>query len=214
MRCVEAQELLAQGKSRLYFNAPRHDSLSPFADEVDGHIENCPECGNELIRLLRKQLIRRPGLRHWVQVRRAIRAENASLARAKSGYKNWEAPIIRVANTVIQQAINRGADQIEMAMTMERPPNLSMQFESRNDPVLIVKYHVGIEWELYTMMPEYIRPPLFARLKSMADMLLTVEDEPQQGQVPIRYENQNYSVNIRTTPSQLSERLLLEIRPA
>ena len=72
MRCVEVQNLLHEGKSYLYFNAPKDDAPSTFNDEVDDHTRECHECGEELIRLLRKQFRRRPGPIHWYLVRKEV----------------------------------------------------------------------------------------------------------------------------------------------
>ncbi len=62
--------------------------------------------------------------------------------------------------------------------------------------------------------PHYIKPPLFVRFKSVADLLLTVAYEPQEGEIPIRFENRDYVVNIRTSLGPLGEHILMEIGPA
>src|SRR5690349_13777108 len=110
MRCAEVHELLAQGHSLLYFNAPVVHRTSPYVDEVDRHAYYCPECGEHLIRLLRARLRRRPGPFHLLRVNRFIHRIRSSIevARTYGGYAE-EAPLVRVANTIIQQAIKENA---------------------------------------------------------------------------------------------------------
>ncbi len=240
MRCAEAQELLTEGQSYCYLNVPGRKSPGPFAEEVDLHVEDCPECGETLIRLLRYQLRRRPGLRHWLQVQYAIRRERDSIASIEVRESRLEqTPLTRVANTVLMEAIKQDAARIELLPTLIRPATgagavgeVDLDDDSMiglikadiakatllgldaDIPRLSVMYEVAGSWNERLSMPHYIKPPLFARFKSMANLLLIVEDEPQEGEIPIRFENRDYVVNIRTSLGPLGEHIVMEIGPA
>jgi len=237
MRCAEAQELLSEGKSTLFFNAPHRDSLHPFTDEVDGHVEDCPECGEVLIRLLRHQLWRRPGPRHGFQVYRAVRRERASIAFYAEQIKIEEAPLIRVANVILMEAIKNEASGISFEPVVVQAIAQESMSQSLSD--------VGVDLDRITsdmdgannsgcnddlawsveyapvgrvtrkiVLPDLVMCRLLARYKSMADLQLLVTDRPQVRTIPIRCENRDYTVTVQTNPEPIGERLFLEVIPA
>jgi hypothetical protein len=236
MRCAEAQELMLQGKSTLYFNAPHCDSLHLFADEVDRHLERCSECGEKVIRLLCKQFWRRPGLRHWYQLRCVIRRERNELAIVAMGRKA-EAPIVRVANVIMQEAIKNEASCIDFRPLMAggiTPEPISQPFSddgseldkmksdlawaacniNYDEPAWSVEFTPAGRVERKIVLPGFVAPNILACYKSMADLLVSVMDQPQTGNIPIRYENRNYTVSVRTILESYGERLSLEIAAA
>jgi type IV pilus assembly protein PilB len=107
-----------------------------------------------------------------------------------------EAPIIRVANTIIQQAIREGASDIHI------------EPGTRN---LRVRYRVdGVLHEVMTM-PKYIQPPLISRYKIMAEMNIAERRIPQDGRIPIRYENKDYDLRVSCLPSMFGEKIVCRI---
>jgi type IV pilus assembly protein PilB len=107
-----------------------------------------------------------------------------------------EAPIIRVANTIIQQAIKEGASDIHI------------------EPVprgLRVRYRVdGVLHETMTM-PKYIQAPLISRYKIMAEMNIAERRIPQDGRIPIRYENKDFDLRVSCLPSMFGEKIVCRI---
>jgi type IV pilus assembly protein PilB len=107
-----------------------------------------------------------------------------------------EAPIIRVANTIVQQAIKEGASDIHI------------EPGTRN---LRVRYRVdGVLHEVMTM-PKYIQPPLISRFKIMAEMNIAERRIPQDGRIPIRYENKDYDLRVSCLPSMFGEKIVCRI---
>jgi type IV pilus assembly protein PilB len=107
-----------------------------------------------------------------------------------------EAPIIRVANTIIQQAIKDGASDIHI------------EPGTRN---LRVRYRVdGVLHEVMTM-PKYIQPPLISRFKIMAEMNIAERRIPQDGRIPIRYETKDYDLRVSCLPSMFGEKIVCRI---
>jgi len=107
-----------------------------------------------------------------------------------------EAPIIRVANTIIQQAIKEGASDIHI----EPSPR-----------GLRVRYRVdGVLHETMTM-PKYIQPPLISRYKIMAEMNIAERRVPQDGRIPIKYESKDYDLRVSCLPSLFGEKIVCRI---
>ncbi len=107
-----------------------------------------------------------------------------------------EAPIIRVANAIIQQAIKESASDIHI-----EPDRRGMRIRYRVDGVL----HETM------MMPKYIQPPLISRFKIMAEMNIAERRIPQDGRIPIRYESKDYDLRVSCLPSIFGEKIVCRI---
>jgi type IV pilus assembly protein PilB len=107
-----------------------------------------------------------------------------------------EAPIIRVANCIIQQAINEGASDIHI---------------EPNPRGLRVRYRVDGVLHETMVMPKYIQAPLLARFKIMADMNIAERRVPQDGRIPIRYQNKDYDLRVSCLPSMFGEKIVCRI---
>ena len=107
-----------------------------------------------------------------------------------------EAPIIRVANTIIQQAIKEGASDIHI-----EPSNRGLRVRYRVD---------GVLHETMTM-PKYIQPPLISRYKIMAEMNIAERRVPQDGRIPIKYEGKDYDLRVSCLPSLFGEKIVCRI---
>src|SRR2546421_685435 len=116
--------------------------------------------------------------------------EEAALAMAD------EAPIIRVASTIIQQAINEAGSDIHI-----EPDRRGLRIRYRVD---------GVLHETMTM-PKYIQPPLISRFKIMAEMNIAERRIPQDGRIPIRYENKDYDLRVSCLPSIFGEKIVCRI---
>jgi type II secretory ATPase GspE/PulE/Tfp pilus assembly ATPase PilB-like protein len=119
------------------------------------------------------------------------------------------APIVRIAYTIIQQAIVDKASEIlvEPAQPGQRVSSYDGSGPSRDversleasretgaqsgpkEPFMRVAVKVGKAWRDLMPLPDYVREPIIDRFKEMADMDLTCRDKCQDGRIPIRYAN-------------------------
>jgi type IV pilus assembly protein PilB len=108
-----------------------------------------------------------------------------------------DAPIVRLANTIIQQAIK------------ERTSDIHIELLAR---YVRVRYRIdGVLQEAYPM-PRYLWSPLIHRYKILAGIdIATHRGQPQEGRVPIRYKGADYNIRVNTQPTQSGEHLTLHI---
>ena len=107
-----------------------------------------------------------------------------------------QAPIIRVANTVIQQAIRVGASDIHI-----EPDRRHMRIRYRVDGVLHEEMTI----------PKYIQAPLVSRFKIMADMNIAERRVPQDGRIPVRLEAKDYDLRVNCLPTLYGEKIVCRI---
>ncbi|MBM3492899.1 MAG: type II secretion system protein GspE [Armatimonadetes bacterium] len=107
-----------------------------------------------------------------------------------------EAPVIRVANALIQQAIKEDASDIHI-----EPQRRGVRIRYRVD---------GVLHETMTM-PKYIQPPLISRFKIMAEMNIAERRVPQDGRIPITYEKKDYDLRVSCLPNAHGEKIVCRI---
>ncbi len=107
-----------------------------------------------------------------------------------------DAPIIRVANVVVQQAIRDGASDIHI-----EPDRRKLRVRYRVDGVL------RQEMEL----PKYIHPPLVSRYKIMSNMNIAERRVPQDGRIAIAFENKEYDLRVSCLPTLHGEKIVMRI---
>lgn len=107
-----------------------------------------------------------------------------------------EAPIVRVANTVIQQAILQAASDIHV-----EPDRRGVRIRYRIDGVLS---------EVMTL-PRYIHPPLVSRYKIMSDMNIAERRIPQDGRIAISFQNKDYDLRVSCLPTLHGEKIVMRI---
>jgi len=107
-----------------------------------------------------------------------------------------DAPIIRVAHTIITQAIREGASDIHI-----EPETKGVRIRYRIDGVLN---------EIMTV-PKHIRAPLISRYKILADLNIAERRVPQDGRIAIRFENKEYDLRVSTIPTQYGEKVVMRI---
>jgi len=116
--------------------------------------------------------------------------EEAAIAMAE------EAPVVRVANALIQQAIKEDASDIHI-----EPQRRGVRIRYRVD---------GVLHETMTM-PKYIQPPLISRFKIMADMNIAERRIPQDGRIPITYQGKDYDLRVSCLPNAHGEKIVCRI---
>jgi type IV pilus assembly protein PilB len=107
-----------------------------------------------------------------------------------------QAPIIRVANTIIQQAISVGASDIHI-----EPDRRHVRVRYRVDGVLHEEMTI----------PKYIQAPLISRFKIMAEMNIAERRIPQDGRIPVRKDGKDYDLRVSCLPTIWGEKIVCRI---
>ncbi|MBW3623163.1 MAG: GspE/PulE family protein, partial [Armatimonadetes bacterium] len=107
-----------------------------------------------------------------------------------------DAPIIRVANVVVQQAIRDKASDIHI-----EPDRHSLRVRYRVD---------GVLQEVMTL-PKYIHPPLISRFKIMANMNIAERRLPLDGRIAVAFENKEYDLRVSSLPTLHGEKVVMRI---
>jgi type IV pilus assembly protein PilB len=109
-----------------------------------------------------------------------------------------EAPIIRIANTIIQQAVKDQASDIHV-----EPDRLGVRIRFRIDGVL----HEVMK------LPIHIHPPLISRYKILAEMNIAERRIPQDGRIGIRDKNtgKDYDLRVSCLPTLIGEKIVMRI---
>ncbi len=110
-----------------------------------------------------------------------------------------QAPIVRLANALIQQAITDGASEIEV-----EPRSKSIQ----------VRYKVDDEWVDVMTIPKNLQPWLTARLEQMAEMEPAAEDQPRVGRIQFLQGEWLLDIRVSSTATPGGDKLLLRILEA
>lgn len=107
-----------------------------------------------------------------------------------------DAPVIRLVNQMISQAVKAGASDIHIEPFQD---------------VLKVRYRIdGI---LYEMMspPKALQSALVSRIKVMAKMNIAEKRVPQDGRAQVRVGNHETDLRISTVPTSFGERLVMRL---
>jgi type IV pilus assembly protein PilB len=107
-----------------------------------------------------------------------------------------EAPIIRIAHTIVQQAIRDSASDIHV-----EPDRRGVRVRYRID---------GVLHEIMPL-PKYIQAPLISRLKIMSDMNIAERRIPQDGRIPIRWDNKDYDLRVSCLPTIHGEKIVMRV---
>jgi type IV pilus assembly protein PilB len=107
-----------------------------------------------------------------------------------------QAPIIKLANALIQQAVSDRASDIHV-----EPQQRSVRIRYRIDGVLI---------EAMTV-PRNLMAPLISRLKIMADMNIAERRIPQDGRIEVRHAGKEYDLRVSSIPTPFGEKIVMRI---
>ena len=107
-----------------------------------------------------------------------------------------EAPIIRIAHAIVQQAIREKTSDIHI-----EPGQRGVRIRYRIDGVLN---------ETMTV-PKHIMNPLISRFKIMADLNIAERRVPQDGRIPIRHEGKDYDLRVSSLPTMFGEKIVMRV---
>lgn len=107
-----------------------------------------------------------------------------------------QAPIIKLANALIQQAIIDRASDIHV-----EPQQRAVRIRYRID---------GVLQEAMTI-PRNLMAPLISRLKIMADMNIAERRVPQDGRIEVRNQGKEFDLRVNSIPTPFGEKIVMRI---
>jgi type IV pilus assembly protein PilB len=106
------------------------------------------------------------------------------------------APVVRLVNSIIQQAVNMEASDIHV-----EPLDNETRIRFRIDGML----------QKILTIPKYVHPALVTRIKIMGNMDIAERRLPQDGRVDMRISERDIDVRISTMPTIHGEKVVLRI---
>ncbi|MGE0009423.1 MAG: type II secretion system ATPase GspE [Candidatus Babeliales bacterium] len=107
-----------------------------------------------------------------------------------------EAPIIKLVNHILVQAVKRGASDIHIE-----------PFEKE----LRVRYRIdGIMYDVM-MPPKRVQGALSSRIKIMANLNIAEKRLPQDGRIEIKVADKAYDIRVSVLPVQFGERIVMRL---
>ncbi len=107
-----------------------------------------------------------------------------------------EAPVIRLVNNIISQAIVEGASDIHI-----EPLEKSLRIRYRIDGILYEKQS----------FPKSIQPGIISRFKIMSNMDIAEKRVPQDGRISLKFEGRKVDFRVSTLPTVYGEKVVLRI---
>ncbi len=107
-----------------------------------------------------------------------------------------DAPVIRLVNSIISQAIVEGASDIH--------------FEPMEDSFR-VRYRIDGILQERQRLPKRIQPGIIARLKIISNMDIAERRIPQDGRISLRFERRPIDFRVSSLPSIYGEKIVLRI---
>jgi len=130
------------------------------------------------------------------QVARGVQGGDDDAVDADAEKMAEQAPIIRLANALIQQAIFDRASDIHV-----EPQQRAVRVRYRVDGVLM---------EAMTV-PKNLQAPLISRLKIMADMNIAERRVPQDGRIEVRHQGKDFDLRVSSIPTPFGEKVVMRI---
>ena len=107
-----------------------------------------------------------------------------------------EAPVIRLVNLMIMQAIHDGASDIHI-----EPDEGDISVRCRVDGIL----------HDYPAIPKYLQSALSSRIKVLANLNIAERRAPQDGQFQMKMENRQIDIRVSAVPTIYGENLVLRL---
>lgn len=107
-----------------------------------------------------------------------------------------QGPVIRIAHSIIQEAVKSGASDIHI-----EPGTRHVRVRYRIDGVL----HEIMQ------IPKYVHPPLISRFKIMAEMNIAERRIPQDGRIGINTQGKDYDLRVNCLPTLNGEKIVMRV---
>ncbi len=107
-----------------------------------------------------------------------------------------EAPVVRLVNSIIVQALRQRASDIHIEAQETR-----------------VRVRYRIDGSLYNVMtpPRHIHAAIISRIKIMAEMDIAERRLPQDGRIQLKVENREIDLRVSTIPTVFGEKVVMRI---
>ncbi len=110
-----------------------------------------------------------------------------------------EAPIVRLANHLIYEAVKLEASDIHIE-----------PYEKK----LVVRYRVDGVLRIFHEFPQRVKDPLTARYKILSNMDISERRKPQDGRIRIRIGDKRIDLRVSTVPTVYGEKIVMRIQEA
>ncbi len=110
-----------------------------------------------------------------------------------------EAPIVKLANGLIYEAVSMGASDIHIE-----------PFEKK----VVVRYRIDGILRIFHQLPLNVKDSLVARYKIMANLDIAEKRKPQDGRIRIKIENRKIDLRVSTVPTVYGEKVVMRIQEA
>jgi len=112
------------------------------------------------------------------------------------GWSHEDAPIVRLVNKILQEAINRGASDVH--------------FEGQTRDFL-VRMRLDGELHDFKSLNKALQPTVLARIKVMGEMDVAENRAPQDGRIQVRLAKKDVDIRVSTVPTLNGEKAVLRI---
>jgi type IV pilus assembly protein PilB len=110
--------------------------------------------------------------------------------------KSEAAPIIRMVNLIVAEAVEQGASDIHV-----EPTKINLQIRNRVDGLL----RKSLE------LPKWVQGAVISRIKIMAKMDIAEKRLPQDGRIGVRVGSKTLDLRVSTMPSAFGEKVVVRI---
>jgi type IV pilus assembly protein PilB len=128
-----------------------------------------------------------------------IETSESELALDTIGKEVGEAPIVKLANFLIREAVNLGASDIHIEPQEKK---------------LVVRYRVDGVLRIFHEFPINIKDALTARFKIMANLDISERRKPQDGRIRAKIGNKKVDLRVSTVPVVYGEKIVMRIQEA
>ncbi len=112
------------------------------------------------------------------------------------GWSHEDAPIVRLVNKALHQAISQGASDIHFEL---------------QDRSFIIRYRRDGELRTVRRLDQAVQPTVLARIKVMGHMDVAESRVPQDGRFQVRVGNRDIDLRVSTMPTLSGEKAVLRI---
>src|SRR5512139_2447672 len=110
--------------------------------------------------------------------------------------KSEAAPVIRMVNLIMAEAVDQGASDIHV-----EPTRTNLQIRNRVDGILRKTME----------LPKWVQGAVISRVKVMANMDIAEKRLPQDGRIGVRVGGRNLDLRVSTVPASFGEKVVVRI---
>ncbi len=110
-----------------------------------------------------------------------------------------EAPIIKLVNAIIMEAVKRGASDIHI---------------EPQEKELIVRFRIDGILRIFQRLPSRIKDAVVARIKIMANLDISERRKPQDGRIRLIIRGKKIDLRVSTLPTIYGEKVVMRIQEA